>query len=76
MGHPQVGGGGEKNFDTGWDIFCWGVNPPRGGGYKKKWVLQKLFLPVSHVPHIITVFPLHTMPLALVGISLFGYPGY
>ena len=48
-----------------------------GGGYEKKWVLQKKnFLPMSHVPHIITVFLPHNMPLLLVGIPLCGYFGY
>ena len=66
-------GGGEKFFfDTGWDIIFRG-NPPLGGGG----VLQKkLFLPVSHVPHTITVFTPQKMPLALVGIPMCGYSGY
>ena len=78
---PQygVGGGGEKVFfDTRGDNF-FGGDPPRGrgGGLRKKRVLhKKLFLPMSHIPHIITVFPPHNMPLALIGICLFGYLGY
>ena len=70
------GGGGRKKILIPGEIFFSGVTPPRGGGYEKKWVLQKkLFLPMSQVPHIITVFPPHNMPLLLVGIPLFGYLG-
>ena len=78
--NPCMVSGGEgkkKIFDTGWDIFFSGVTPRRGRGTKKKWVPQKkLFLPMSHLAHIITVFPTHKMPLPLVGIPLFGYLGY
>ena len=77
VAHNQAGGK-KKIFDTGWDIFFRG-GPPLGGGggYEKKWVLQKkLFLPMSHLPHIITVFPPHNMPLLLVGIPLLGSLGY
>ena len=71
-------GGGRKTFLIPGGIFFFGGDPPRGGGgYEKKWVLQKkLFLPMSHLPHIITVFPRHKLPLLLVGISLFGSLGY
>ena len=31
---------------------------------------------MSHLPHIITVFPPHNMPLLLIGIPLFGSLGY
>ena len=52
-------------FLTPGGIFFTGVTPPRGGGgYGKRWVLQKkLFLPMSHVAHIITAFPPHNMSL-------------
>ena len=46
--HSQ-GGGGENFFDTRWDIFS-EADPPRGGGYKTKWVLLS-FLPMLHTPH-------------------------
>ena len=71
------GGGEEKKFSHRVGYFFPGLTPPRGVGYEKKWVLQKKnFLPMSHVPHIITVFPPHNMPLLLVGIPLCGYFGY
>ena len=75
---PQSPGEGEeKKFRYRVGYFFSGVTPPRGVGYEKKWVLQKKnFLPMSHVPHIITVFPPHNMPLLLVGIPLCGYFGY
>ena len=73
----QGGGGEEKHFWCRVGYFFSGVTPPRGGGLRKKWVLRKkLFLPMSHVPHIITVFPPHNMPVLLVGIPLCGYFGY
>ena len=76
---PLVQGGGKKKFyDALWDFFSGGdPPPPRMGGVRKKWVLRKkVFLPMLHVPHIITVFPPHNMPLLLAGIPLFGYLGY
>ena len=70
------GGGKENNFLLQGGIFVSEGNPPRGA-YEKKLVLRKKnFLPMSYVPHIIMVFPLHNMPLALVGIPLIGYLGY
>ena len=73
----QYQGRGRKNFWIPDGTFFSGVTPPLGGRVrKKKWLLQKkLFLPMWHVPHIITVSTTD-MPLALVGIPLFGYLGY
>ena len=65
-GVPKGGGG----FDSGWDI----------GGYlrgvrKKRVLLKQLFSSHATCTTHITVFPAHNMPLALVGIPLFGYSG-
>ena len=71
------GGGGREKFLIPVGIFFWGCAPPRGGGGAKKvGPTEKKLCPMLHVLHIIRVFPPHNMPLALVGIPLFGHLGY
>ena len=47
--------GGNKFLIPGKIFFFQRGTPLGGGGLQKKWVLQKK--PMSHAPHIITVFP-------------------